>query len=86
MLGAAQRYRELTIDLLLARELAGGALPQEEELRRATELHHCWEQMTDAEQEFEECLLEEVPGAPADLLLVDRRVDRGEHLLPKQAA
>jgi hypothetical protein len=50
MIGAAQRYRELLFDLVVQRELAGGALAATEEARLIAKLDHCWNVMTDDEQ------------------------------------
>ncbi len=51
MIGAAQRYRELFLDLILQRALSGGKLSPTQEARSAAELDHCWNSMTDEEQE-----------------------------------
>jgi hypothetical protein len=43
---ALRQYRRLARALLLARELAGGELSQDEEAERADELDLYWQQMT----------------------------------------
>jgi hypothetical protein len=88
MIGAAQRYRELIFDLVLRRELAGGALAPAEEARLVSELDRCWNAMTDEEQEdMERELAEQAPpSAPETLAAEDRAVERGAHLPPRKAA
>ena len=54
MMGAAERYRELTQELLRRREMAGGSLPPTEEARIAADLDDCWHRMSLEEQEAEE--------------------------------
>jgi len=50
VIGAAQRYRELSRDLMLRRELRGGDLSPAQEAQSAAELNHCWTALTDEEQ------------------------------------
>jgi hypothetical protein len=88
MIGAAKRYRELLMALLLERELAGGTLPEEIESRHVEALDRCWWAMTNAEQEaVERAMADEQPiEAPADLRVEDVRVEQGKHELPRKAA
>jgi hypothetical protein len=88
MIGAARRYQELLTALLLERELAGGALPQDLESRHVEELDRCWWAMTTGEQEAaERAIADEQPiDAPADLGEQDVIVEPGEHAPPRRAA
>ena len=47
----SERYRRLMVELLVARQAAGGKLAPEEEARRADELDRIWWSMTDADQD-----------------------------------
>ena len=87
MIGAARRYAELMIELLLERELAGGALSEDEESRRVEELDRCWWAMTNEEQaEYERSLaLSASPEAPAELELKDVVVTEGSTSVPRAA-
>jgi hypothetical protein len=69
MIGAAKRYREILMTLLMERELAGGSLSDDEESRYVEELDRCWWAMTDLEQaETEHAIASNEPvDAPADL-------------------
>ena len=88
MNGAAQRYQEILEDLLLDRELASGALPQEIEARFAGELDRCWQAMTDEEQdEAERRFAEEfVPPVSQEPQAKDVVVQRGDRSAPRRAA
>lgn len=88
MIGASQRYRELFLDLVLQRALSGGELSPAQEARCAAELDHCWNAMTDLEQEAMEQWLAaaEPPSAPESLLSEDQTVERGAHIIPRKAA
>jgi hypothetical protein len=88
VIGAAQRYSELLVDLLLQRENAGGALPQQEEARFAADLDLCWHAMTEEEQRDIETALttRTVPAAPASLDIEDCAVERGATVTPRRAA
>lgn len=88
MIGAAQRYRELVLDLMLRRALAAGELAPAHEARTAAELDHCWNAMTDEEQEAMEQWLATPapPAAPDSLSSEDQTVARGAHMLPRKAA
>ena len=54
MIGTAQRYRELVLDLMLRRALSNGELSPEQEARSTADLAHCWHAMTDDEQDVME--------------------------------
>jgi len=84
----ASRYRELLSALLLERELAGGALPDEIESERVEALDECWWAMTNAEQEeIERSMATEARiEAPSDLGAQDVEVEEGKHVLPRKAA
>ena len=88
MIGAAKRYAELLTTLLIDRELAGGALPDEVESRHVEELDRCWWAMTDAEQDdIERLLADETPiAAPVELLQLDVLLTQGARELPRRAA
>jgi hypothetical protein len=88
MIGAAQRYRELVLDLMLRRALSDGELSPEQEARSAADLDHCWHAMTEDEQDaMEQWLAAPVPpAAPESLSSEDRVVERGAHILPRKAA
>jgi hypothetical protein len=85
MTGAARRYDELRIELLLARADAGGSLPQKDEAKFAADLDRCWRVMTDLEQEAVENSLgqQQAPRAPEALRVVDRPVLNGERQPPR---
>jgi hypothetical protein len=63
---AAERYFQLMLDLLAARNLAGGDLTDDEEARRAEELDEQWSQMTQADREQAEAVFSgpSLVGAP----------------------
>lgn len=88
MIGAAQRYRELFLDLMLQRALSTGELPPTQEARSAAELDHCWNAMTDEEQDAMEQWLATTapPAAPESLFSEDQTVERGARILPRKAA
>lgn len=54
MLGPAQHYRELVLDLSLRRTLSDGELSPVQEALDSAELDHCWHAMTDDEQDVME--------------------------------
>lgn len=87
MIGAARRYAELMLELLLERELAGGELPEAEESRRVAELDRCWWAMTNEEQaDYERWLAaSKPPDAPAELELKDVIVSEGSTSSPRAA-
>jgi hypothetical protein len=89
MIGAAQRYRELLVELLLRRAQEGGELSPAEEAHFASALDLCWNAMTDAEQEEIEdeiAAYRSPPDAPQDLAIEDLRVDMGASIAPRKAA
>ena len=88
MIGTAQRYRELVLDLMLRRALSNGELSPEQEARSSADLDHCWHAMTDEEQDAVEQWLAAAapPTAPESLFSEDRVVERGAHTLPRKAA
>lgn len=87
MIGTAQRYRELVLDLMLRRALSNGALSPEQEARSTADLDHCWNAMTDEEQDaMEQWLATAPPTAPESLFAEDQVVARGAHVLPRKAA
>jgi hypothetical protein len=88
MIGAAQRYRELFLDLMLQRALSDGELSPAQEARIAAELDHCWNAMTDEEQDAMEQWLATPapPAAPDSLSSEDQTVERGAHIIPRKAA
>lgn len=51
MVGAADRYTKLAIELLFKRGLANDNLPEEVEAAYADELDRCWWAMTKAAQD-----------------------------------
>lgn len=82
---AFQRYRRMVADLLLARELAGGALSQDEEAERADELDGYWQQMTGDERRTIE---DEVAHHTVELPLAARAPEHlmgGDVPLPEHA-
>jgi hypothetical protein len=88
MIGAAQRYRELVLDLLLRRALSNGELPPVQEAQAAAELDHCWNAMSDEEQDAMEQWLATPapPAAPESLSSEDQTVELGAHVGPRKAA
>lgn len=57
MTGAVRRYLELLSELVMARNEAGGALPDETESQRVEELELCWVSMTPEQQKEAEAAL-----------------------------
>jgi len=86
MRGAAARYRELLIELVLERKLNDGTLLDHVEVERAAELDRCWHFMSDTEQEEAEAWWASAPTGPVELASFDVKVDRGDQLLPRKAA
>lgn len=86
MKGAATRYRELLIELLIERKLNGGRLTDQTEAERAAQLDMCWQSMSGDEQDEAEIWWKSAPGGPERLSMLDVNVDKGEHLLPRRAA
>ena len=86
MRGAAARYRELLIDLLLERRLNGGSLSDVDEAQRAAQLDRCWQFMAENEQEDAEAWWASSPVGPTQLASLDVKVSRGDQLLPRKAA
>ena len=86
MRGAASRYRELLLELLVDRRLAGGALAESAEAERAAQLDRCWQFMSEREQDEADAWWAASPVGPARLAAFDVTVGRGDHLLPRKAA
>jgi hypothetical protein len=88
MTTASQRYRELLNRLLLERELAGGALPDDDESEYVAQLDHYWWEMTPEEQaQIEQELAEDIPpDAPHELGQMDQEVGIGQQVPPRKAA
>jgi hypothetical protein len=88
MIGAAQRYQELLVDLMLQRRLAGGALDPSVESELVEALDRCWRAMSDTEQDEAEQLFEARSHvlAPDDLGLADQPVIAGAGTAPRRAA
>ena len=86
MIGAARRYRELLLDLVLERALHGGSLPPDVESPRIAELDRCWREMSEEEQDEAErtCALGSLAGAH-DLAVEDQDVTEGSPALPRRA-
>jgi hypothetical protein len=85
---ASQRYRELLNRQLLERELAGGALPDEDESEYVAQLDEYWWEMPSEEQEQIERELAEniIPDAPLELGQTDQEVRIGQRVPPRKAA
>jgi hypothetical protein len=85
---ALQRYRELLYRLLLERELAGGALLEEDESEYVALLDQHWWEMTPEEQaQIERELADDsVPAAPRELGQTDQQVELGQQVPPRKAA
>lgn len=85
---AAERYFKLMFDLLVARQLNGGDLPDDEEARRAEELDEQWALMTDAEREQAEAVFSgpSLVGAPEDLQQEDLELSKGATDPPRREA
>jgi hypothetical protein len=88
MIGAAQRYRYLLADLLLARAQAGDGLSQPDEADRAAELDLCWQAMSELERAALEQSLADgpLPDAPEILTTEDCVVTEGAVWAPRKAA
>ena len=88
MIGAAQRYRELLVDLQFQRATAEDSLVQAEEAAFAAELDICWQSMSVAEQEAIERQLADgsLPDAPTALRTEDCAVTEGSWCAPRKAA
>lgn len=88
MIGAAKTYYRLTMQLLIEREVMGGALSDEDEARFIEELDRCWFAMTPEEQEeAENAPLDVTPlGAPTDLQARDAVAVAGSADPPRRAA
>jgi hypothetical protein len=86
MIGAAHRYIELSIELLLKRALADDNLPEDAEAEYADELDRCWWVMTKAEQdEIEHAIATQPsPEAPTELGESDIIVTRGSKEPPRK--
>lgn len=90
MTEAATEYRRLYGELLIARELDGGDLSQEEEAHRCGQLTDLWNEMTSEEQDsFERDLSLPTPRLPhSDNPLGDSMTDLrtvlGTSGLPRQ--
>lgn len=87
MTGAAQRYDEIRVELMLLRAMSG-PLSQDVEADFAADLQRCWEAMTDEEQEqLKKSLADEVvPVADESLDQEDKVVPEGGRSLPRKAA
>jgi hypothetical protein len=78
MIGAAHRYLELMMELLLDRARAGGHLQEDAEVAYVDELDRCWWAMTNAEQdEAERILAQSSLDAPLELGEKDTTVITG---------
>jgi hypothetical protein len=78
MIGAAHRYLELVMELLIERARAGGNLQEDEEVAYVDELERCWWAMTNAEQdEAERILSQSSIEAPLELGEKDTTVTPG---------
>jgi hypothetical protein len=88
MMGAAERYRELIVELRFQRFAAHDTLSQAEEAEFAAELDICWQSMTPAEQESIEQQLADgsLPDAPLALSTEDCLVTEGSWSAPRKAA
>ena len=85
MIGAARRFSELMIDLLLQREIAGGPLSQEDEAAAAAELERCWWGINAEEQvELERIYSAKYfPSAPTRTNLLDVVLEKGARSPPR---
>ena len=85
MNGAARTYRELIVELFLARQWAGGALSQVEEARFAGALDRCWNAISESEQDEIESELasNSVPQVSEEPNQEDREVVTGSTGLPR---
>ena len=86
MTDAAVKYRELTVELLLRRELEGGDLSQAEEMAFVGTLDALWHQMSEDEHEAEEALLRFEAVAPLELEWKDRELTTGTTEFPREKA
>ena len=86
MIGAADLYLGLTMQLLLERTLAGGTLPDEKEAVYVDELDRCWWSMTETEQNDVEAVLAQVIDAPTELKATDTEVTPGTREPPRKKA
>jgi hypothetical protein len=86
MIGAAVRYAELIIELLLKRALTDDNLSEDEEAAYADELDRCWWAMTKAEQDEIEHMVASQTSleAPAELGERDTMVTRGSNEPPRK--
>jgi hypothetical protein len=82
------RYRKLITELLIAREVEGGTLPEELESFYVERLDELWWSLSETEQkEYEAELAGAVaPAGPEDLDLVDCDVKEGDKTAPRKAA
>lgn len=86
MIGAADLYLGLTMQLLLERAIAGGTLPDEKEATYVDELDRCWWSMTETEQNDVEAVLAQAIDAPTDLKATDTTVTPGTREPPRKKA
>jgi hypothetical protein len=88
MIGAAKRYRELLVELVFGRLVAGGTLAPEIESRLVGALDRCWREMSEAEQDEAERLYARGSQvvAPEVLAIEDMEVALGAHVAPRRAA
>ena len=85
MIGAAHRYLELVMELLLERARAGGNLQEDKEVAYVDELERCWWAMTNAEQdEAERILSQSSLEAPLELGEKDTTVTPGIKVPPRR--
>lgn len=86
MIGAADRYMELIIELLLRRALTNDNLSEDEEAAYADELDRCWWVMTKIEQDDIEHMVSSQTAleAPAELGERDTTVIRGSREPPRK--
>lgn len=85
---ALDEYRAMMNELLFARELEGGELPEERESWYVERLDVLWWRLSTSEQEaYERELEEQGPrSSPVTLDLVDCEVGDGDSAPPRKAA
>lgn len=88
MIGAAERYLELLVDIAVRRARAGGVLEPQEESELVEALDRCWRAMTDDEQDVAERAYAERRRvvAPASLGFEDQAVGPGRCVGPRRVA
>jgi hypothetical protein len=85
MIGAAQKYRELVLELLFEREAAPDGLSQETEAQYAGALDRCWRAMSEEEQDAVEgeFASKVPPTVSQEPRWRDREVNKGATELPR---